>query len=147
MERWIKWDFPWSHKELAEKKDNPENRIDKHKLTWNHAAVHNDTNEIPFYKIISESGTSEEDYKKANTDGSTNRNEDLNTNTNLLEEVKHIIERIDPINKSNKDDDEEEEEYDYKHALNDYEEIKAIKKGNRSSGTGRYKCENMYYVL
>ena len=83
----------------------------------------------------------------ANTDGSTNRNEDLNTNTNLLEEVKHIIERIDPINKSNKDDDEEEEEYDYKHALNDYEEIKAIKKGNRSSGTGRYKCENMYYVL
>ena len=63
--------------------------------------------------------------------------------------MKNIIERIDPINKSNKDDDEEEEEYDYKNAHNDNEEIRAIKIfiGNSSSGFGRYKCENMYYVL
>ena len=76
---------------------------------------HNDTNEIPFYKISSEEL---EDYRRAGSDGRTSRNEDLKTKTDLLEEVKNIIERIDQIDKSNEngnesnqdDEDEDEEE-------------------------------------
>ena len=85
---------------------------------------HNTTNEIPFYKIISESPSSEEDYKIVHSDGRTNRNEDLNQNTNLLEEVKNIVGKVDQ-SMGNKDDNDEdvEEDYDYMPAhINDYEE-------------------------
>ena len=93
------------------------------------------TNEIPFYKIISESPSSEEDYKIVHSDGRTNRNEDLNQNTNLLEEVKNIVGKVDQ-SMGNKDDSDEdvEEDYDYMPAhMNDYEESKDFNKKNESS--------------
>ena len=113
---------------------------------YNETAVHNDTNEIIFYKGLTKPETSE-DYKTANIDGRTNRKEDLNTS--LLEEAKNIIERIDETSKSNEEEEEAkeeeeeeeeegEEEYDYMHAEDNYEDVTLPERdGSRSSGTGR----------
>ena len=118
--------------------DYRKNLIEKMSETggFNPTVGHNITNEIPFYKIISESPSSEEDYKIVHSDGRTNRNEDLNQNTNLLEEVKNIVGRIDQSigNKDDDDEDDIEEDYDYMPAhMNDYEESKDLNEKNESS--------------
>ena len=77
--------------------------------------------------------SSERDYYQS--DGRANRNEDFNTNTDLLEEVKNIIEWIDE-SEGNKDDDYEEANYDYLNLQNDYKEV--ISSNEKRGGGGRY---------